>query len=599
MSRASRPRPLLRLRRLLARLPARLLAFNLLLVLVPIAGLFSFGLHELLGRYERRLLDAQERSMAQQGRLLAAALADGSAEEGKSAGAPGGDSGPAPLSAEQAERILVGLEQRSTARLRVYDADGELLADSATLGPRKDEIESPPEDEAETGLADSWLYRLGAAPFRVWRRWFGDGGAAEPSPAPSPVPKERDDDEIPLEIRAALDGRYGAQARPTPGEQRSLTLHVAIPVRSGSDGTPGGERVIGAAQASQSTYRILEELRRVRLSFFEIFLISLAGAAVLSVVAAATIARPIRRLRTEAATLVDRRGRLRGTFSGSDKLDEIGDLARTLENLSRRIEEHVRFVEAFAADVSHEFKNPLTSIRAATELLGDADDPDERRRLLDTVASEVARMERLLSAVREISLIDSRLDEELTEAPAGTVELGRLLEGLADAVRMRTSERAGLDLDLPPETVEVRGAPERMAQVVENLIDNALGFSPVDSTVRVRLTVEQDREGRWAALTVSDRGPGIPPEHLDRVFDRFFTYRPDADSADSEDRKGRERHASAGTKRHTGLGLSIVAAIVEAYGGSVHARNRPDGGAVFEVRLPAAGPPPGTSPRED
>jgi len=574
--------PLARLRRFAARLPARLLAFNLLLVLVPITGLFYFGLHELLGRYERRLLDGQERSMAQQGRVLAAALSDR-----PDAGPPDADGAPTgavpldgPLDAETAERILAGMEQRLTARLRVYDADGRLLADSSRLGPRRDELEAGPGyGDTPDATEDSWLYRLGAAPFRIWRRWFEEPGAASPGEsADGQAPA------LPSAVRSALAGRYGAETRPTPGDQSSLTLHVAIPVRS-------GKRVIGVALVSQSTYRILAELREMRLSFFEVFLASLAGAILLSVVAAATIARPIRRLRAEAANLVDRRGRLRGTFSGSDKLDEVGDLARALERLSSRVEQHLRFVESFAADVSHELKNPLTSIRAANELLAEATDQDERQRLLATIASEVARMERLLSAVREMSLIDSILDREMGEPEAPPVELGGLLQALADAVRLRRGqEDDGVEvaLELPPEPVLVRGAPERLAQVVENLIDNAIGFSAIGSRVLVRLSFEESEAGPEAVLVVADRGPGIPPEHLGRVFDRFFSYRPPS---------GTRRRERRRQEWHTGLGLSIVAAIVDAYGGRVAAENRPGGGAELTVRLPALEPDQATGGR--
>jgi len=577
--------PVGRLRRFAARLPARLLAFNLLLVLVPITGLFYFGLHELLGRYERRLLDGQERSMAQQGRVLAAALSDRPDAGPPEAG--GAQPGPlpldAPLDAETAERILAGMEQRLTARLRVYDADGRLLADSSRLGPRRDELATSAETagygDTPDATEDSWLYRLGAAPFRIWRRWFEEPGAA-----PSAASADDQAVAVPAAVRSALAGRYGAETRPTPGDQSSLTLHVAIPVRS-------GERVIGVALASQSTYRILAELREMRLSFFEVFLASLAGAILLSVVAAATIARPIRRLRAEAASLVDRRGRLRGTFSGSDKLDEVGDLARALERLSSRVEEHLRFVESFAADVSHELKNPLTSIRAANELLAEATDQDERRRLLATIASEVARMERLLSAVREISLIDSMLDREMDEPEAPPVELGGLLRALADAVRLRAShEEDGVEvaLELPPAPVLVHGAPERLAQVVENLVGNAIGFSAIGSRVLVRLSFEESEAGPEAVLVVADRGPGIPPEHLGRVFDRFFSYRPPS---------GTNRRERRRQEWHTGLGLSIVAAIVDAYGGRVAAENRPGGGAEFTVRLPALEPDPATGGR--
>jgi two-component system sensor histidine kinase ChvG len=553
-----------RFRRRLSRLSVRLLAFNLLLVLVPLGGAFYLGLHQLLGRYERQLLAAQERSMAQQGRLLAAALAG--------AGAP--------LGAEGAEPILAGLEQRITARLRVWDGDGGVVADSSRLGPTRDELAADREGagaapgSARAGAAparESWLYRLGALPFRLWRGLRSAGAereveaaapalAAVPAVTPAEVPPQAPPEappEVPPEVEAALGGRYGAAVRPTPGDERSVTLHVGIPVRV-------GERVVGAVQASQSTFRILEELRGTRLAFFQVFLASIAVAVALSLALATTISRPVRRLRAEAAALVDRRGRLRGTFSGSEHLDEIGDLARALAALSRRVEEHGRFAEAFAADLSHEFKNPLTSIRAATEVLSETEEPAERARLLATVESEVARLERLLTAVREMSWIDSRLEEE----PVGPVDLGALLAALVDNLRLRAPAGVRLELELPEERIAVRASADRLVQVFENLLDNALGFAPVGSAVVVRL----ERQGPWTATTVRDRGPGIPPEHLARVFDRFFTYRPE--------------RPGEGSRRHSGLGLAIVRAIVEGYGGSVEAANAPSGGAVFTIRLP-------------
>ncbi len=532
-----------RLRRWASRLSTRLLVGNLLLVLVPVAGLSWYGLREFLGSYERQLLDAQERSMAQQGRLLAAALSEHGA-----------------LGADGAKGILEGLEQRVTARLRVYDLDGTLLADSSRLGPRRDAPGGAEGRATATVPAEGWLYRLGAAPFRLVRRLAGAEGEEEPGAT--------SDEGLAPEVRDALAGRYGAAVRATPGGQRSLTLHVAIPVRSGG-------RVVGAAVASQSTYRILQELRRIRLTFFEVFLLSVLLAVALSLALAATISRPVRRLRAEAASLVDRRGRLRGTFTGSAKLDEIGELVRTLERLSRQVDEHVRFVEAFAADVSHEFKNPLTSIRAATEMLAQVEEPAARRRLLATVEGEVARMERLLSAVREVSLIDSLLESEA----AAPVDLARLLHGLGEGARARAPEGVAIEVAVPEEPITVRAAPERLVQVFENLIDNALGFAPVGSAVCVELAAEPGAGGAGQAVAVvADRGPGIPPEHLARVFDRFFTYRPGEPPG----------------RRHTGLGLAIVKAIVEGYGGAVRAADAPGGGARFEVRLPLD-PGPGRS----
>jgi hypothetical protein len=207
----------LRARRAAGPLWVRRVVFNQLQVLVPLAGVFYFGLHELLGRYERELLAAQEQSMAQQGRVLAAAISESVARRAGDAGVPSVE-----LDGEGAEQILAGLEQRTTSRLRVWDRDGRVLADSSRLGPTRDELAASGAETARTagGERDArapeehWLYRLGAAPFR-WLRELRDavatddyrGGGGDPEAAPA-------------EVAAALAGRYGAAVRPTPGDQR-------------------------------------------------------------------------------------------------------------------------------------------------------------------------------------------------------------------------------------------------------------------------------------------------------------------------------------------------------------------------------------------
>jgi two-component system, OmpR family, sensor histidine kinase ChvG len=530
--------------RFLARISVRLLLFNVLLVFLPAAGFFYLEV------YERELLEAQERAMVQQGRLVAAALA-----------------GQGELEASTAKALLRRLEGRTESRLRIVDRTGNLLADSARLVPPRTALPSRGDRygsrydiaisssfASEPGARENPLYRFGAWLYRVAAR------LVRPFEPPEPP---QDTERVyspggPLlgpEVRAALTGRYGATTRPTAG-QRSVTLYSAIPVRS-------EDRVVGAVLVSQSTYRILLALYDVRLDVFRVVLASVIAAAVLSLLVSATIARPLRQLRDQAHALVDRRGRLRGRFRGSRRRDEIGDLARALEELTGRLERHLRFIESFASDVSHELKNPLASIRTATEMLGEVEDPADRRRFLEVAWREVARMEHLLSGVREISRMDARLDAE----PAGPVDLRELLPEVLDSVRLRADPGLHLDLRTPAGPVYTRAAPERLEQVFENLLDNAVGFSPPGGEVTVELAAEPDA----AVVTVSDRGPGIPEEHRERIFDRFFTWRP------------HEPHARNG---HTGLGLAIVKAIAEGYGGSVSAQNRADGGARFEVRLP-------------
>jgi two-component system, OmpR family, sensor histidine kinase ChvG len=516
--------------RLPSRISVRLLLFNVLLVLMPVAGFLYLDI------FEDQLLADQERAMVQQGRLLAAALG-----------------GQGEVSGAGAEALLRRLEQRTESRLRVFGRDGALLADSSRLGPRKPRPPQTPPAESDSAQApagqarDNLLYRAAAGLYRFYRSF-----RENPSPGPGPARRSpvRSEPYPSATVREALAGRYGATLRPTGGEEiwrPSLTLYSAIPVRSNG-------QTVGAVLVSQSTVRILRELDEVRLDVFKVFLVSVGVAAILSLLLAGTITHPVRRLRDEANALLDRRGRLRGRFGGSSRADEIGDLARALEGLTARIEKHQHALEAFASDVSHELKNPLAAIRSATELLAEIEDPKDRERFVALVFQEVARMERLLSGMREIGEIDAHLE---TEA-ATPVDLSALLAEYAGS---------GIDLRSPAHPVIVNASPERLSQVFVNLLDNARGFSPPGGTITVILEAQEG----IATVQVEDEGPGIPETTLGKIFDRFFTYRPG------------EPHARDG---HTGLGLAIAKAIVEGYGGTITAGNRPEGGARFEVRLP-------------
>jgi two-component system sensor histidine kinase ChvG len=443
----------------------------------------------------------------------------------------------------------------------VVDGKGTLLADTSQTGPPV--LSAPGEaysrDLPASPARDSRLYRLGATFYRFWQRLLGP-------PAPAREPDTYYRAGAPLlgpEVRAALAGRYGAVTRPTGG-QRSVTLYSAIPVH-GATAKPGEGGVIGAVLVSQSTLRLRAALVDVRLGIFRVFLGSVLAAIVLSLLVATTIARPLQRLADEARALADRRGRLLGSFRGSTREDEIGDLARALEDLTRRLSGHLRFIESFAADVSHELKNPLAGIRGATELLAEVEDEGERARFLAVVEREVARLEFLLSGMRDITGIDAHLPAE----PAPPVDLGALLAELVESARLRAGEGGPqITLATPGTALIAHASPERLAQLIGNVLDNARSFSPPGGTI----TVELAREDGGARIRVDDQGPGIPEAHRERIFDRFFSYRP-----------GEERG------RHAGLGLAIARAIAEGYGGSIAvipAAAGPGGGTRFEIRLP-------------
>ena len=495
------------------------MAFNVLLVFLPVAGIVY------LGSYETKLLNAQTRGLGEQARLLAAAVSAGGNPE-------------AIVEAQRQQALTRG----EPIRLRIVAQDGAVMADTRTAGPAV-----PLSNRARRNV----LYRAGAM---LLKPLLGLFRANEPALTAADL-YERSERLLGDEVQTALAGTSGRVERITP-DQRSVTVYIAEPIRRGGE-------IIGAAIASQSTFTILQDLYTVRLGIVRIFAISILVAVILSLLVATTIVRPLRQLRLEAGGMLDRQGRLRGHFRGSRKHDEIGDLSRTLERLTSRLDEHVRFIESFAADVSHEFKNPLASIRTAAEMLAEVEEPAQRKRFHRMVEQDIARMESLLSGVREITVIDAQLQTEQRLPIDVCVLLGRIVDGF----RLREKDRVTINLDAPPSGCVVYASEDRLIQVLVNVLENAVSFSPAGGVVSI---AAQQSTGK-IVISIADQGPGIPPSNLPRVFDRFFTHRPET---------ARSRTA------HTGLGLAIVKAIVEGYGGTIGVENGAGGGAKFEIRLP-------------
>jgi two-component system, OmpR family, sensor histidine kinase ChvG len=515
-----------------SRIGLRLLAFNLLVVFVPVGGVLYLNV------YESQLLQEQERAMVQQARLLAAALGESPA-----------------LDQALVERIFARLERRSEARYRVYDSAPVLLADSGRFA-----VASPLEESAAysgtappSNVRQRILYRLGAFIANARRsvrsrlRWAAardvDRNIAEAPAAEA------------SELRAALAGRYGATTRNSPG-QRSVTLFSAVPIEHHG-------RIIGAVVVSQSTFRMLQALYEIRLRIFEIVVGSLVAAAVLTALATTTIVRPLTRLRQQAMWLAERRGLLPAGFPHARRRDELGDLSRALAELTRRVNDHIQLLQSFAADVSHEFKNPLASIRSAAEMMATADSEADRQRFFHLMTRDVDRLERLMTGLREVASIEGRIERDVTEL----VDLDALIREVIAGMTAVEPARVAVVLRSHDGRCTVRASRDPLTQVFENIVSNATSLAPHGSTVEIDLRLS----GGACAITISDRGPGIPDTHLTRIFDRFFSYRPGEPS-----------------RVHLGLGLAIARQIVESYGGGIAAANRDGGGARFEVRLPSA-----------
>jgi two-component system, OmpR family, sensor histidine kinase ChvG len=340
-------------------------------------------------------------------------------------------------------------------------------------------------------------------------------------------------------------------------------LSVAVPVQR-------YKQVLGAIMLSTGSGEIEEEVRTVRLELLRIFGVALLVTVLLSFYLAGTIARPIRRLAAAAERARGRRARVEipdFTLRG----DEIGDLSGSLREMTDALWQRMSAIESFAADVAHEIKNPLSSLRSAVETAVRIEDPASQRRLMAVILDDVQRLDRLITDISDAS----RLDAELSRLELAPIDIAAMLEALVDihqATRADDSPQLVLELADRGRGLVVPGIESRLSQVFLNLIANAVSFSP--PLGEIRLTGRHD--GRAVLVTVEDEGPGIPADKLTAIFDRFYTERP------------------AGEKfgTHSGLGLSISKQIVEAHRGRIWAENRKDAsgtvrGARFCIRLPA------------
>jgi two-component system sensor histidine kinase ChvG len=369
------------------------------------------------------------------------------------------------------------------------------------------------------------------------------------------------------EVARALDGQKASMVR--INERGDVIVSVAVPVQR-------FRAVRGALMLSTQGADIDDMVEAERLAILKVFLIAAAVMIVLSILLAGTIAEPVRRL-ADAAERV--RHRIRSRVEIPDftrRRDEIGHLSGTLRDMTDALYSRIEGIESFAADVAHELKNPLTSLRSAVETLPLAKSDESRSRLLTIIQHDVRRLDRLISDISDAS----RLDAELQRQESAPVDFAKLLSTLVavanevkreDCVKvtLRFEGGAGRGFQVP-------GHDSRLGQVIDNLIENARSFSPAGGTVRV--TCRRSRQ--HVEILVDDDGPGVRSEVREKIFERFYTDRP---------------HQGFG--QNSGLGLSISKQIVEAHGGSIAVENRTgplgvDGeprvlGARFIVRLPA------------
>jgi len=542
------------------------------IVLLNIAGLFVLVTSILyLSQYRAGLIDARVQSLLVQGEIIASAIAATATADtdtitidpdklvelqaGESYGPQDeGQSGlEFPINLERVAPVLRRLIQPTRTQARIYDRDGALQIDSRNLYGRGDVLRFDliPPDDRPSRMERAWI---------AIKNWFGrssyplyrDLGPANGKDYP--------------EVAQALAGQKASTVR--VNERGEIILLVAVPIQR-------FRAVRGALLLSTQGGDIDSAVAAERFQVLLLFLALGAVMVLLSVLLARTIAGPVRRL-ADAAEAVRRRIKSREEIPDfTYRRDEIGELSGALRDMTNSLYSRIEAIESFAADVAHELKNPLTSLRSAVETMPLARTPESRARLLAVIEHDVRRLDRLISDVADAS----RLDAELQRQDASPVDLTRLLRtvvAVANEVRRDDGVKITLAFEAaPPRAFIVPGHDSRLGQVMDNLIENARSFSPPNGAVRI--TARRLRSG--VEITVDDDGPGIAPEAMERIFERFYTDRP---------------HQGFG--QNSGLGLSISRQIVEAHGGRIRAENRmgvseEDGpkvlGARFVVRLPA------------
>jgi two-component system, OmpR family, sensor histidine kinase ChvG len=547
-------------------LTRRILVLNLAGLAVLVSGILY------LNQFREGLIDARVESLMTQGEIIAGAIASSATidtnslninpekllelQAGESIG-PSSDSIDAleyPIDPEKIAPVLRRLISPTRTRARLYDRDANLMLDSLHLYSDGQilKYDLPP----LTSKNDSWWGQISA--------WFSSLLRRSDLPMDKEIPGANGT--VFPEVVKALTGSSDTIVRLS--EQGEMVVSVAVPVQR-------FRAVLGVLMLSTQGGDIDRIVEGERSAIFRVFAIASMVTVLLSMLLASTIANPLRRL-SAAAVRVRRGVKVREEIPDfSERQDEIGNLSTALRDMTSALYARIDAIESFAADVSHELKNPLTSLRSAVETLPLAKTESSQKRLMDVIQHDVRRLDRLITDISDAS----RLDAELGRDDAKRVDVAKLLENIVTASR-EVRRNKGVDIKLTIAKLPiarkgyfVAGHDLRIGQVVTNLIENARSFVPDPGG---KISIQVDHQKSKIRITIEDNGPGIRAEKVERIFERFYTDRPNAESFG----------------QNSGLGLSISQQIIQAHGGLISAENMNDtktgivSGARFVVQLP-------------
>jgi len=528
----------------------RIVTLNLVALAVLVTGIVY------LNQWRAGLIDARIQSLRVQGEIMAAAIAasatvdsdviqvdpDKLIELNSGAASPLSYFDPSlefPINPERVAPLLRNLVTPTKTRARIYDQSGFMILDSSSIYLRGQVTRTA--KPVSTG--DWWAQIMSWVPGDDFPQ-YQEYGASEGRRYP--------------EVAAALSGSPADIVRVDADNQ--LVISVAVPVQR-------VRATVGVLLLSTQPGEIDSIVASERWGVLRIALVAATVTIILSLLLAGTIAGPLRRLAAAAERVQTSIGSREEIPDFTYRTDEVGHLSRALRSMTSSLYNRIEAIERFAADVAHELKNPLTSLRSAVETLPRAKRDEDRERLNAIIQHDVRRLDRLISDISNAS----RLDAELARESAEPVDIEKLAEAMVSIQHdLAASRKVNVVLEkrrgkLPATTF---GHDSRLAQVLNNLIDNAVSFSPEGGTVSVAIRTEDDR----IVATVSDEGPGIRGD-ISRIFQRFYTDRPDGEHFGD----------------HSGLGLAISKQIIDAHRGTIVAANRSDrSGAVFTFTLPRA-----------
>ena len=520
-------------RRRMSRLTARIMAIMLFPLAIFLVGLLS------LDQYRTTLIQSEFVALERQGFTLARSLALAEAARDHRVARR-------QLSPETMTHLLPLVGLGSSLRARVFQPNGLLLADTARRRGLHPNVEIRRREKKNWWWqARNHLNNMVAAASGIFSPY---------DELPRYIEQRRQSAKHYAEVIAALSGEPRRALR--VDRRKNLVLSVAVPVQD--------LRVVrGALMVSIGGGKIEQELANVNIVFLQLFVGVLFVTLGLSLYLARSITTPISRLAAAA-------DKLRQSADMSSRLqrlphrnDEIGQLGESLIDLTDELQKRIQATASFAADVAHEIKNPLSSLRSATETFSRTKTAAQKKQLLNVILQDVQRLDRLITDISQAS----RVDTEIIGQDRDPVDLASLIDNFIQ-MRSQTHSQYQLRFEYPPLPVMVRMNESRMVQVIDNVLSNAISFSPKGGMVQFILTADATRKN--AVLEILDDGPGIPDAKLETVFDRFYTERPSGE----------------GFGEHSGLGLSIARQIVDAHNGQLTAENRPEGGACFRLVLP-------------